>query len=286
VLSADMDAAVLKTAGPAGMAATKRANDFYKQGMDKIEKVYQPILDKKIPQQAWSALMSGTKEGATVLRTTLQGLDAEGQGLVRSNMMRRLGQMDDGSFSPELYLRSLNKLAPTSQAAMFEGTGKFGEQSLALAKIADLRRQQGRVMFNPSGTAQNVAFHGIVNGLAGLAKTAIAGAPAGAAAGGAIGGPIGAAVGAAVGPIGTAIAAHQLAERVFTNPRMVNWMVRQTRIPFGAMNQEIAILAKDAQKWGPADKETAMEFVKAMTSMDWRSILLGQAAADATAQRR
>jgi hypothetical protein len=76
-----------------------------------------------------------------------------------------------------------------------------------------------------------------------------------------------------------------LTARAFTNPRIVHRLVRQTRVPFGALYQELAILAKDSQKWPAEDRETAQELSQTLGGMDWRSSLLASAAADATAMR-
>jgi hypothetical protein len=280
-LTEDMAAAIHKAGGAPATRAWSRATQFTKAGHERIDKILQPLVSKKAPEQAFTALMSGTKEGATALRTTLQSLDAGSAGLVRSNVLRQLGRMPDETFSPELFLRKLHGLAPTARAALFEGTGTVGDDLSALAKTAEARRAGGKVMFNPSGTAQNTAFFAMLNGLSRLGVSGV-----GALAGQQVGGGLGAGAGAVAAPLLTAAAANQLAERVFTNPRMVGWLVRQTKIPFGAMQQELAILAKDATKWGPDDRQTAMDLVGAMGHMDWRSVLLGQAAADATAQRR
>jgi hypothetical protein len=201
--------------------------------------------------------------------------------LVRGHVLRQLGKLPDETFSPELFLRKLHGLAPTARAALFESDPITGVGLSTLAKTAEARKAAGKVMFNPAGTAQNNAFFAMLNGLSRLGVSGV-----GALAGQQVGGGLGAGAGAVAAPLLTAAAANQLAERVFTNPRMVNWMVRQTKIPFGAMQQELAILAKDAVKWGPDDRQTAMDLVGAMGHMDWRSVLLGQAAADATAQRR
>jgi hypothetical protein len=52
------------------------------------------------------------------------------------------------------------------------------------------------------------------------------------------------------------------------------------------MGQELALLAKDSQKWGTADRQIAQDLSGTLSHMDWRSILLAQSAADATASRQ
>jgi hypothetical protein len=276
-LTEDMATAVQKQGGAAATNAWNRANAFTRTGHDRIEKVLQPLISQKKPEQAFTALMSGTKEGATALRSTLQSLDPGARGLVRSNVLRQLGRMPDETFSPELFLRKLHGLAPTARAALFEGAGGIGDDLTALAALAEARKAAGKVMFNPSGTAQNTGFFAVLNALARLGPAGVS-----AAAGGSAGG----AVGAAAGAVGSVVAAHQLAERVFTSPKAISWLLRQTKVPYGAMRQELAILAKDSQKWGPADRDVGMELASTLSQMDWRTILMGGAAADATSVRR
>jgi hypothetical protein len=278
-LTDDMATAIQKHGGNAATHAWNRANTFTRTGHDRIEKVLQPLISKKQPEQAFTALMSGTKEGATALRSTLQSLDPGARGLVRSNVLRQLGKMPDDSFSPEMFLRKLHQLAPTARTALFEGAEGVGDDLSALAKLAEARKASGKVMFNPSGTAQNNSFWAVMNALGRLGAAGVAGAAGGAAAGG--GG-----IGAAAGAVGSVVAGHQLASRVFTNPKAISWLVRQTKVPYGAMRQELAVLAKDAEKWAPADRDVGLELASTLGQMDWRSILMGSAVADATTVKR
>lgn len=280
-LTEDMGAAIQKAGGTPATQAWNRANTFYQKGADRIERILEPLVSKRTPEQAFAALMSGTKEGATALRATLRSLPAAEAGLVRANVLRQLGRMDDDTFNPELFLRKLNALAPTARTALFEADPQVGTNLSALASMAESRKQAGKVMFNASGTAPNVAFFAILNGLSRLTVSG-----AGALVGQQIGGGPGAALGAMAGPALTAVGANQLAERVFTSPRMIHWLVRQTKIPFGAMSQELAILAKESRKWGPSDQQIAQDLTGALAHMDWRSILMGGAVADATAIKR
>jgi hypothetical protein len=271
-LTEDMGAAVQKAGGTQATQDWNRAGLFYRKGMERIENVLQPIIDKAKPEQAYAAMMSGTKEGASALQSTLQSLSPPARALVRADMFRRLGRGQDGSFIPELYLKNMNRLAPDARAALFENEPLIGANLASLAKTASARQE----MFNVAGTARKTGFQAVVNALGVRAM--------GGAAGMAVGGPVGAVVGGAMAPAAMS-GVGNIAARVFTNPKMINWMVRQTKVPYGALQQELAILAKDAVKWGPDDRQTALDFVSTMQGMDWRSILLASAAADATAQR-
>src|SRR6478672_6876481 len=73
-----------------------------------------------------------------------------------------------------------------------------------------------------------------------------------------------------------------LASQVFTNPKAVSWLVRQTQVPFGALAQQLAILAKDAQKWAPEDRDIAEQMVSTLGNVDWPQVFMAWAVADAT----
>jgi hypothetical protein len=275
-LSEDMGSAVLETAGPEAFKAWQRSNLYYSKGMDRVKNVLDPLIRKRVPEQVIGALMSGTKAGATALRSTLRSLNAEEQGLVRSNALREIGKMPDETFSPELFLRKWRDLAPTAREALFEGEPRMGANLTALAQVAANRKAAGRVMFNASGTAPNVAFFRILNGLAHIVPAGI-GAMAGSGAG-----PLGAAIGAAAGDLAAAGGANVLARGIFTRPKTIEWLLKQTRVPAGALPQQLAILAKDSQKWeNPEDRQLASDLVSVLGNIDWGPIMLATAVADA-----
>jgi hypothetical protein len=287
-LSDDMAATVEKVGGEPGRQAWLRATNHWKAGQERIQNVLDPLVRKRTPEQVMNAMMSGTREGATALRSTMRSLAPVEKRLVASNVLREMGKAPPGAqnaagdlFSPEHFLTSWNRFSPEARSALFEGIDPKITQNLnLLAKAIDVRKQAGKVLYNPSGTAPNTMFWSIFNGLGQMA-TVGAGALAGTAAGGGVGG----AMGAVLAPTATAVGANILARKVFTNPRMIQWLVGTTKKPFGAMAQELAILAKDAQKWPDEDRQVALDFAKSLGSVDWRAILLASAAADATATR-
>jgi hypothetical protein len=198
--------------------------------------------------------------------------------VVASTVLRKMGKanpsaQDDvgGVFSPETYLTRWNTLAPEAKSALFEGVDPLVTRDLnRLAEAMNLQRKAARALPNPSGTAVNTTFWSLANamggGLVGLAST----------------GPMGAAVGGAAGTMAAHGTAKLLAERVFTNPRMIRWLVKQTTVPLGALKQELAILAKDAEGWDPESQSIASDMAQHFTNVDWRSMLLATAVADQT----
>jgi hypothetical protein len=265
--------------GSEALRAWDRAETYYRAGSDRIERVLQPLLDKKTPERAFGALLSGTKEGATVLRSTMRSLKGDEKRLVASTVLRRLGKANPSAqdalgdvFSPETYLTNWNKLSPEAKGALFEGIDPMVTKDLnGLAQAMELQRKASNVLPNRSGTASNTAFWSILNGLAG-GVTGLA-----------MGG--GAAKGAMIGAGATMAAAGTgkvLAEKVFTNPRMIRWLVKQTKVPLGAIQQELVILAKDSQRWDAESRDIADEIGNTFSNVDWRTMGLATAVADAT----
>jgi hypothetical protein len=74
-----------------------------------------------------------------------------------------------------------------------------------------------------------------------------------------------------------------IAAKAFTSPRILKWLVGTTKVPFGAMAQQLALLAKQSQKWSDEDKEIADGLVSHLGGIDWNQILTAQAVADGLA---
>lgn len=275
VMSSDMRGAIAEK-GPEAVAAWDKADQFYKMNMDKIEHILQPLVNKDTPERAFNALFSGSKDGATVLQATMGSLSPVERGIIQSAAIRRMGlanpSAQDASseaFSSETFLTNWGKIAPESRTALFNGADPRTVNNLnLLAKAAEARRKAGRVFNQTSGTAPNTALWSILVGL----PTSLAGIATGNSAMAATG----------LAPAAAAASAN-VAARMFTNPRMIDWMVKQTKVPFAALTRQLAILAKDSQKWPAADRDIAQEVSGALGNVDWRSVLLAQAATDQTA---
>ncbi len=284
-VSDDMRTAIVQKGGAPAAKAWDRASNFWKAGTSRLETVLQPLIDKNTPEQAFNALMSGTRDGATVLRSTMRSLSIGEKRLVAATVLRRLGKSPGhlqnaagDVFSPETYLTNWAKLSPESKMALFEGVDPMLIKDLnTLGKSLELIRGSNRALPNPSGTASNTAFWSIINGLSAGGTGLVFGGPGTALTTGAIG---------ATSPALAAGTSKFLAEKVFTNPKAIRWLVRQTKVPFGALGQELAILAKDAKKWAPEDREVAEDMVAMLGNVNWPQVFTARAVADATAARQ
>jgi hypothetical protein len=224
-LSDDLRGAA-QAAGPDAVQAFSRANNYYRAGMARMDTLAN-VLDKNGgPEQIFNGAMSGTKDGATRLRSVMQSLQPEQQQVVASTVFQRMGQATAGNqnaagdvFSPETFLTNYNRMSPEAKSALFDRFPDLRDQADNLADVAQNLREGSRVFRNASGTAAaENQTHTLRDVLVG---TLMGG---GGAAAGAEGvhhfGPQGLAL------AGTALAVPATAygtARALTNPAVVNW---------------------------------------------------------------
>jgi hypothetical protein len=249
-LSDDLNAAVAATGNPQAVQAASRANTFFKAGMARLEEVERVVSRNGGPERVFQAVTSGTREGATTLRAVMQSLPQEGQKALAAAVVRRMGRAKPGSqnemgevFSSETFLTNWNTLSREAKSALFDRFGPGYVRSLeAIAKASASIREGSKVMANPSGTA-GAAGQGFALGATGFAVAT---------------GNL-----SAAGLILSGMAASNLSARVFTNPRVVAWLARQTTVPPAALPMQIASLKAEAQADG--DDET-LDLIRSLES--------------------
>lgn len=233
-LSKDMEQAATD-AGPQALAAFKRANGYTSAMHDRID-LLQSVIDKNGgPEKIFNAATSGTKDGATVLRTVMRSLPEDGKKMLSASILRRMGKALPGHqdangdvFSTNRFLTQWNTMSPEAKAAAFGGYSKdFGKNMDALAGVSANLREGSKVFANPSGTAQAVSQQTAALGILGALAT---------------GHVVTAAAG--VGGIGAA----NLAARALTSPRIVKWMVKTTQLPKAQFQNQVRILALTGQR--------------------------------------
>ena len=158
-MARDLTAAA-KASGPDALRAAVRADRFYSAGRKRIDAV-ERVLDKNGgPEKVFAAAMSGTKEGATTLRTVMKSIPREQQKIVTAAVVRRLGKATPGRqdasgevFSIQTYLTNWSRLSPEAKGVLFGRFGpKFNRDMTALARLAGNIREGSKVFSNPSGT--------------------------------------------------------------------------------------------------------------------------------------
>ena len=271
-LSQDMKYAIAQT-NPKALPAWNRAQLYWEKGSDRIQNVLQPIMDKKTPEVAFKALFNGSRDGATVLRSTMRSLGPEERRVVGATVLRNIGkakpfdQDEVGQlFDPQVFLTRWNTYSPEARTALVESMGPMmGKDLDRLAKVASMQKAAYRVMPNPAGTASNTAFWGIMTAMAGGLTSGTAAALGG--------GSVTVGLSAAAPTILAGVGAN-LTARAFTNPRIVHWMVGQTKVPYSALGMQLGILAKDSQKWDPESRDAAQELLGMFRGVTHQQMML------------
>jgi len=207
--------------GDGAFRAAKRADQYWKAGRERVDLIERVINKNGGPEKIFSALMSGTKDGATVLRTVMKSLRPEERKWVSATVIRRMGkatpgQQDAGGdkFSLSTYLTNWSKLSPEAKGVLLSGQDPdLISATNHVSKVASNVRDGSKVFSNPSGTAQAGNLQALLTGggvsafLGNVPLTAVF-----------LGIPVSANLGA----------------RLMTNGRFVNWLARTTQMPQGA----------------------------------------------------
>jgi hypothetical protein len=233
-ISSDMENAA-NAAGPKAAQAFSRANNYYKAGLDRLDTL-SDVVNKGGPESMFNAALSGTKDGATRLRSVMQSLEPADQQTVAATVLKRMGNAAPGAqdatgsvFSPQTFLTNWNKMSPEAKSALFDRfPNGLRDKVDNIADVASNLRDGSKVFSNPSGTAG--ASHQIsdlakVLGAAGVAWHETGGwqVPA--------------------GVVGSAGVANVLA-RSLTSPKVVDWAARPT--DFSTPGQQAALIAAPA----------------------------------------
>lgn len=246
-LSDDLGSAA-KASGKDATEAWEWANRFSRTQLQRLEQVA-PIVGKDAPEKVFQAAMSGTKEGATNLKATLDMIPKDSRKAVASTVLRRMGlanpsnQDDLGeAFSTETFLTNWNKLSSDAKGVLFDRLGGDYRQSLdEIAKVASNLREGSKVFANPSGTQPAVSSQ---IALGGAVLAPLMGSPE-----------------VAVGIGVTALSAN-MAARLMTHGPFVKWLAETTKAPVGAITGKLNTLAQTSAKWEAEEREAAEAYLK------------------------
>lgn len=152
-------------AGPKAKAAWDRANKYTRLSLERMDQL-SSVVNKDAPEKIFNAAISGTSEGATVVRRLVGALPVQERRELAAAVIQRMGRATPGqqnavgdAFSTESFLTNLSKLSPSARIAIFGKASRADlEKRVAdFAKLAESRRDGGRVFANPSGTAAGAA---------------------------------------------------------------------------------------------------------------------------------
>lgn len=219
-------------AGPDASQAFKRANNYTRMGMDRVE-VLDRVIDKHGgPEAVFKAAMSGTKEGASTLRAVMQSIPKDAQRAVTAAVVKRLGLARAGAqnnagdvFSADTFMTRWNDLSPDAKRVLFDRHGpNFSRDMDTVARVANNIKRGSKVYQNPSGSAHVGAMYTYGAALVGSLFT----------------GGTGLLVAGGLGANGLA--------RVLTSPRAVNWLARTTAMPRGAIPGTINAIRAEGER--------------------------------------
>ena len=221
---------------PKASADLRRANAFTRELHNKVDNFLDPVTSKKTPEEVFNALMQNTQEGGTRLREVFNSIPEGQRKIVSATVFDKMGKARPGQqgaegtdFSVETFLTNWNKLSPVAKKQITRDFSPDMTRSLDnITQASERIRNVNRAMPNPSGTGiTNSAF---------ATLTAL-----GSAALGGLTGNIGTAA-AAGGVVIAGSAIPNVTARMMTNPRFVNWLAQQTKVPASAVAGQVTLL--------------------------------------------
>lgn len=235
-LSEDMREAA-RSQGPQAVAAANRANNYTRASAERLDAMRRVVEKAGGPEKVYSAVMSGTRDGGTTLRSVMQSLPPDGQRAVTAAVIRRMGMANPGmqdaageAFSAQTFLRKWNDVSPEARRALFDRYGpRFTRDVDRIANVAENIRDGSRVFANPSGTANRAAA--MTYGAA-LVGSLFTGGTAPLALGGVL---------------------SNGAARVLTNPNAVRWLSNITTLPQGSVPAALAAMRAAGERDGDED---------------------------------
>lgn len=235
-LSRDMET-VAASQGPAAAAAAKRANNYTRASSERLETLSRIVDRSGGPEKVYSAIMAGTRDGGTTLRSVLQSLPQDGQKALTAAVIKRMGIANPGAqdaagevFSAATFLTNWNKVSPEARRALFDRYGPgFSNDIEKIGRVAQNIKEGSKVFANPSGTANRAAAIGYYTSLP-AAAAASAFAPS-----------VGMMPFAALVLSGLA---SNAGARLMTNPQFVKWLANSTKAPRGAAMASLQVMAQ------------------------------------------
>lgn len=247
-ISEDMRQAAVAGGGEAAEQAWKRANRYYKSGLERVDTFYDNLAKKGEVEKVFTALERGGRDGATKIRSIRKALTGEEWNVVSGTALRRLGQTrgsqaDD--FSVETYLTNWRNLSPQARDAFFGGKGSLTSDLDKVANATQIFRENTRAFANPSGTAGQLIGQGLQLGTL-----------------------ISAATGNlhVAGGLATAVVGLNGASRLMTSPKFVRWLARATEIEPTGLSAHIGRLSGIAQFSDPELRGDILEYLQSMTA--------------------
>lgn len=236
--------------GPAAAQAFDRANAYYKAGIERIDKMLEPLVRNKLPEQVFAAIEQSAKQGPTRLQALRKSVSAEQWRAIAATATDRLGRAKAGSqgveaetFSFQNFLSNWQKLSPDTRDILFGGPnmGSIKSDLDGLARASERIRTSSQAFANPSGTA-GVGIGGAM--LFGAGASLVSGDPTYLLA------------------IGGAMAGgNYLASKLLVNPKFVKWLARAPEVKPGGIAAHLGRLPAIAMNSDSDSRDAIMELL-------------------------
>jgi hypothetical protein len=225
---------------PEAQQALTDANSMYAQNQQKLDVLDGVVSRNGGPETVFNVALSGTKQGASTVNQVLSALNQDQRNLFAAALLKRMATASPGmqtsaagdTFNVDQFLTNWSKISPDARQAIFGNLPDDYSQNLnTLARNIAALKASNRVLANPSGSAGGIAHSIWWMDLIGSVPMLFVSPHV--------------AVGEAATALGTASAAN-IAARVLTSPKAVDWLARKTTLAltkYGAAPAAAAISA-------------------------------------------
>lgn len=224
---------------PDALRELKRANGFTTQLHNKVDDILDPVISKNVPEKVFNSVLQNTEEAGSVLRNVMGSISPDQRKVVAGAIINRLGKArasaqnaEGDRFSVETFLTRWNQLSPTAQKQVLNQFPADMRRSYeTLTQAAERIRNVNSAMPNPSGTGVNTSFFALAGGAgAGALDLMARGDPT------------------LLGTTAAVAGGLNISARAMTNPKFVNWLAQQTKLPANALSGQISLLNSMFQK--------------------------------------
>lgn len=231
----DMKSVVEKYGGKKGMQAFNRANRYVRAGHKRIDEILQPIMSRNLPERMYTAALSGSRQGGSLIHGVMQSLAPGQQKTVAATVLRMMGQAKPGAqnasgdlFSVGTFLTNWSAMSNQAKQALFSRFGSDYVQNLnRLASVASDIRNSSAVYSNPSGTSNALYLERTIGG---AFMALMTGHP-----------------GYVVG-IGAGMGASNQAAKLILSPTFIRWLSKNSMKPLGSLPAALNELSRDEHR--------------------------------------
>ncbi len=224
--------------------AVSRASNHHKRFKQTLETQLNNVMKKGDDAHITKLLESSGGKGVKLLNTVRRSLNTDEWGVYVANQLDNLGKANAGHqdavgsiFSSDTFLTNWNKLPVDTKRILFSKNPQMKRDFDILARVAESVKSSGKVLANPSGTADKL-------GATALALSSV--------------NP------ASFGMIGTGLFSSKVFSVALTSPKVINWLAKGATMRPAALQGHIARLAIIAQNGDQNDREAALAIIETL----------------------